>query len=348
MVGFGVGRSRRDRRDWKTRTARRAEPARPTLGMEWFLVGRSRRDRRDWQRQSCGALGQRALPFQAKRTIIFAAGLFAISVWAAEPARLALDLAQEGRHETAAIEFRRLALADPEAAAAAHWLWLAAHEYAQDGDAGQSNRMLDRAEDIAPGALPAPVAWLRAENALAERDWDSASFHFDSLRLKADADDLREFAVRGAAAARLRDRDLAGARQALAQAPGDVAAARQAVERYAGRRDKKPWVGGVLGLVPGLGYVYAGEYANAVRSLILNSLFIWGMAETAEDDQWGLFALVTFGEFTWYSGSIYGGIDAAHRHNQRRLDAAVDGIRGDARLTPDTAQVPLFSLKFVF
>ena len=81
--------------------------------------------------------------------------------------------------------------------------------------------------------------------------------------------------------------------------------------------------GGVLGLVPGLGYAYSGEYANAVRSLILNSLFIWGMVETADDDQWGLFALVTFGEFTWYSGSIYGGIDAAHRDLELRgLQAA--------------------------
>ena len=35
---------------------------------------------------------------------------------------------------------------------------------------------------------------------------------------------------------------------------------------------KKPWLGGVLGLVPGLGYVYSGEYANAARSLILNGL----------------------------------------------------------------------------
>ena len=273
---------------------------------------------------------------------------WAAAATAAEPARLARDLAQEGRHEAAAIEFRRLALADPEAANAARWLWLAAHEYAQDGAREPSNRMLDRAEDVAPGALPAPVAWLRAENALADRDWDAASFHFDSRRLKADSDDLREFAARGAAAARLRDRDPAGARQALAQAPGEVAAARLAVERYAARRDRKLWVGGVLGLVPGLGYAYSGEYANAARSLILNSLFLWGMVETADDDQWGLFALVTFGEFTWYSGSIYGGIDAAHRHNQRRLDTAVDDIRGDRRLAPDLAQVPLFSLKAEF
>ena len=71
-----------------------------------------------------------------------------------------------------------------------------------------------------------------------------------------------------------------------------------------------PWVGGVLGLVPGLGYVYSGEFANGARSLILNGLFIWGMVETAEREQWAAFSVLTFFEFTWYSGSIYGGAEA--------------------------------------
>ena len=100
--------------------------------------------------------------------------------------------------------------------------------------------------------------------------------------------------------------------------------------------------------MPGLGYVYSGEYANAARSLILNGLFLWGMAETADEDLWGAFAVLTFAEFTWYSGSIYGGIDSAHRHNQRRLDSAANELRGEKRLAPDLGQVPLVSLKFDF
>ena len=270
------------------------------------------------------------------------------SAWAAEPAQLALQLDAEGQRDAAAVEFRRLALAETDAEGSARWLWLAAHEYAQAGQWERSNQMLDRAEDAAPQVLSIPVAWLRAENALLEKDWTSAAFHFDSLQLKADADAVREFAARGAAAARLREKDAAGARQALAGAPGDLASARAAIDRYAGRRDKKPWLGGVLGLVPGLGYVYSGEYANAARSIILNSLFIWGMVETADDDQWALFSVLTFAEFTWYSGSIYGGIDAAHRHNERRLDGAVAEIRGERRLQPDFSAVPLVALKFEF
>ena len=147
--------------------------------------------------------------------------LCASATWAAAPARLALDLSAEGRHEPAAIEFRRLALADPDAVQSAGWFWLAAREYAQGAEREQSDKMLDRAEDAAPRELSAPTTWLRAENALAGRDWDSAAFHFDSLRLKADADDLREFAARGAAAAHLRDRDPAAARHAVEQSQGE-------------------------------------------------------------------------------------------------------------------------------
>ena len=207
---------------------------------------------------------------------------------------------------------------------------------------------MDRVEDVAPLALSMATTWLRAENALHHRDWAAAEFHFDSMRLKEPAGGLGAVAARGKAEARLRAGDTAGAAAALAEAPGDVVAARASVARYAGRHHKKPWVGGLLGLLPGLGYAYSGEYANGARSLILNGLFMWGMVETAERDQWAAFSVLTFLEFTWYSGSVYGGVDAAYRHNERRLDEAVRDVRGERRLRPNPAQVPVVTLGFEF
>ncbi|MBN1558006.1 MAG: membrane protein insertion efficiency factor YidD [Lentisphaerae bacterium] len=103
---------------------------------------------------------------------------------------------------------------------------------------------------------------------------------------------------------------------------------------------RSPRLGGILGLVPGLGYAYSGEYANALRSLLLNGIFIWGMVETAGEEQWGGFAVISFFELTWYSGSIYGGIDAAHRFNARQ--------RG-AQAGPDGAGLaPLLALELAF
>ena len=257
---------------------------------------------------------------------------------------LALALGREGQHRLAALEYRRLALATNEALAAGRWPWLAAHEYAQEKAWDLSGPMLDRAEDHAPDDLAGPVAWLRAEQALAERDWATAAFYFESLHGAAGREDplWRDFAARGAAAACLRAGRLDAARAA---APDE---ARAAIDGYAARRDKKPWLGGCLGLVPGLGYLYAGETGNAIRSLLLNGIFLWGMVETAEEDLWGPFAVLAFAEFTWYSGSIYGGLDAVHRQNAGRLDAAVEAVRGERRPRVRTDTIPLFSLGFEF
>jgi hypothetical protein len=266
-----------------------------------------------------------------------------------EPETLALRLGAEGRRRDAAVEYRRLALSEGEAVRAGGWYWFAANEYSQGGDVDLSEKMLDRAEDLAPFALGMPTTWLRAENAMRERNWPSAAFHFESLERRAGDDAMREFAARGAAAAYLRDRDPASARTALRTVPeGAAGEARAAIDRWAGGKDKKPWVGGVLGLVPGLGYAYSGEYANALRSLILNGLFIWGMAEAAEEEQWGIFAVVAFGEITWYTGSIYGGTDAAHRHNRRRLENAASEVRGARRPQVDLSGIPLATLRFEF
>ncbi len=101
-------------------------------------------------------------------------------------------------------------------------------------------------------------------------------------------------------------------------------------------------------MVPGLGYAYSGEWGNMVRSMILNGLFIWAMTETAIDDEWALFGVCTFFELTWYTGSIYGGIDAAHRHNAARLDGAVRAVQGDGGADVETGALPVVKLKFRF
>jgi hypothetical protein len=116
------------------------------------------------------------------------------------------------------------------------------------------------------------------------------------------------------------------------------------VDRYARRRDRVPWLGGVLGLIPGLGHAYSGEYANAARCLLLNGLFLYGMAHTAQREEWGAFAAIGFFELTWYTGSIYGGVDAAERHNRDALNACLDDVGGGAGFSPDLTRIPLVSL----
>lgn len=257
--------------------------------------------------------------------------------------RLAKDLNNEGDHAGAAIEYHRLALQTPGPAARAVYYWSAAHAWWRADEPVRAERLLDRSED-AQGGYSAEIALLRGEAAALDRRPAEAAFFFESAA-SALAGDAAVYARRRLAVALLQAGDATAARRAV-QPEGPEAS--RIIEDYASGRDKRPALGGWLGLVPGLGYAYAGEYANAVRSLILNGLFIWGMVETAEDEEWGAFAAITFFEITWYSGSIYGGIDASHRHNRRRLDRAAGELTAGFGLQPDPDALPALRLRYRF
>jgi len=260
---------------------------------------------------------------------------------------LARELAEQGDPSGAAVEYRRLALREQHPLRQGGWRWMAAWEYWHAGRLEQAEALLDRVEAEAPTWMT-PTLLLRAEIARSERKPAEAAFYFDSFAAATEAADARAYARRAAIAARLEGRDAAGARAALADWPDAPTSVAEAVENYVAGRDKNPQIGGWLGLVPGLGYAYANEYANAARSLILNGLFLYGMHETAQDEQWGAFAVIAFFEFTWYSGSVYGGLDASHRYNRRRADDAAATVRGGAAWRPDESALPTLSLLFTF
>ena len=57
---------------------------------------------------------------------------------------------------------------------------------------------------------------------------------------------------------------------------------------------------------------------------------------------------ITFFEITWYTGSIYGGIDGAYRYNRNRLNDCLEAIDGKSGFFQDLKQIPIVSLKFEF
>jgi hypothetical protein len=270
---------------------------------------------------------------------------------AGEPAapalQLAVGLADDGDHAGAAVEFRRLALDSSRASGRGGYYWAAGYEYFKCSKYESVDKMLNRAEDE-QAELKVPSLLLRGEAARASKQWPDAAFYYQTVLGGKASDDEKTMAARRLAATKLAQKDVAAARDALNKSPSKSDEGSAALEDYAARHDKKPMVGGLLGMIPGFGYFYSGEYANGLRSIILNGLFIYGMLDTADEDQWGAFAVITFFEFTWYSGSIYGGIDAAHRFNRNRLDSAVGAINGDAGFEPDYKQLPTLVLQFRF
>lgn len=260
---------------------------------------------------------------------------------------VALELVNEGDHAGAAVEFRRAALESETAPAKGGYFWASAYEYRRAENLQTSDRMLDRAED-ADTSLSGRALLLRGENAMDRKHWTESSFYFEGVLNGQEPDEAKTYAARKLAVSRLRLKDYAAAEAALAKSPAPEDAGLRAIAAYRDGRDRRPGVGGALGMIPGFGYFYAGEWANGFRSLILNSLFIFGMVNTAENEQWGAFAVITFFEFTWYSGSIYGGMDATQRFNRKRLDASVDEIVGEASFEPDYSALPSVTLRFEF
>ena len=258
---------------------------------------------------------------------------------------LAASLYESGDYARSALEYRRLAAdLEPSDPALSGIFLAAADAYRAEGSWDRMERMLDHAQDAgAPAA--APLLLLRIEQAEGVRDWLSAADYAEEMAAAVDDGRISAWSRGAAASDYLRAGDAASARGAVA---GD-AEREAAIDRYLAGHDKSPRIGGLLGIVPGLGYAYSGEWGNMFRSIFLNGIFGWAMYECAAREEWGLFAITTFFEMTWYTGSIYGGIDAAHRYNRDRLDNAVRELRGDdaPRLGRD-ARLEVFSLRISF
>ncbi len=264
--------------------------------------------------------------------------------------KLASELLAEQDYTLAAVEFRRFAMESPKPASQSSAYLYAGYAYLMNHSYVSAGEMLDRAESTdASSAYSAELILLNAENARMANDTDTALYFYDALTAESDQSAFQTFSLRRSAAIHLARGDPGAAQQNLERSPVDESRSLQALETYANGKEKSPLAGGLWGLIPGAGYWYSGEIANGFRSLILNSLFIYGMVDTAQDDQWGAFAIISFFELTWYSGSIYGGVDAAHRYNRDRLDSAVHAIESDMTYRPDPSLVmPLFKINIQF
>lgn len=259
---------------------------------------------------------------------------------------LAETLSRDGQHAAAALEFRRSALAATSETSRASFYWSAAYEYGKAGELALAEKMLNLAENSNP-LMATEALLLRGENAMAGGAWPEAEFYYQGLT-QGTNQPVRRLASRQLAITRLRQHNPEGAREALLAAGGDETPALHSLDTYRKGADKSPRIGGLLGLIPGLGYAYSGEYANMARSMILNGIFLFGVIKTARDDEWGACTAISFFEITWYSGSIYGGVDAAYRYNQTRLNRCCDDITGKGRMEPDYTRLPILTLQYQF
>ena len=87
------------------------------------------------------------------------------------------------------------------------------------------------------------------------------------------------------------------------------------IHGIAALKNKKPYVAGLLGLVPGGGYFYAGQNTTGITSLVLTGLLGYASYTSFKTKNHGVGILAGVFTLTFYSGSITGGINAIKRQN---------------------------------
>lgn len=259
--------------------------------------------------------------------------------------QMALILANENDHEQSAIEFRRLAAFVTEKNIKAAYYYAAAYEYWKSEKYYLSQKMLDNCETVSFDLTPY-VRLLRAECSIAQKQFEESLFYLEGICLNEMDQRFQDTIRTRLTHAHIILKQYENARNIIDSLHCQKHEAIDAFNHYINGKDKKAWVGGFLGLIPGLGYAYSKEYANALRSLIMNSLFIYGQIDCARNEQWGFFAVISFFELTWYSGSIYGGIDAAHRYNNNRLKDFLEVIYNNNELILNYKRLPSISFQY--
>jgi TolA-binding protein len=89
---------------------------------------------------------------------------------------------------------------------------------------------------------------------------------------------------------------------------------------------KSPTLAGLMStVVPGTGHFYAGRYRDGTVALLLNAAFLAAGVQAASTGHEAAAGLLLFFEAAWYSGAIYGAVNAAHKYN---LDAENRWLQG--------------------
>jgi len=259
--------------------------------------------------------------------------------------QMALILANEHNHEQSAIEFRRLTKFITDENVKAAYYFAAAYEYWKCENYILSQKMLDLCETESFDLIPY-VRLLRAECSIAQKQFEESLFYLEGISLNEHDHNFQDIIRARLAHSNIVLKRYENANKNICKFIRQKKESIDAYNRYINKKNKKPLVGGLLGLIPGLGYAYSTEYANALRSLLMNSIFLYGQTDCARHEQWGFFAVISFFELTWYSGSVYGGIDSAHRYNKNRLQDCLDVIYNKKELSLNYKRLPSISFHY--
>lgn len=87
---------------------------------------------------------------------------------------------------------------------------------------------------------------------------------------------------------------------------------------------KNPVLAGIFAVIPGAGFLYTGRFHDAAAAFIINTGLGLAAWKAFDQDNPALGGVITLVGSGFYSGSIYGSISAAHKHNHRLKTRILD------------------------
>jgi outer membrane protein assembly factor BamD (BamD/ComL family) len=90
---------------------------------------------------------------------------------------------------------------------------------------------------------------------------------------------------------------------------------------------KSPALAGLMSaVIPGTGHFYTGRFRDGTIALLLNAAFLTAGIEAVSAGNEAAAGLLLFFEAAWYSGAIYGAVNAAHKHNRDLEERWLQGL----------------------
>jgi putative membrane protein insertion efficiency factor len=105
-----------------------------------------------------------------------------------------------------------------------------------------------------------------------------------------------------------------------------------AIHNYTKSKIKNANLAGILSIIPGAGYAYAGNRQTAISALVINSMLSYATYTSFKTKNYGIGILTSIFNLSFYLGSISGASKSAKRHNESQIKKTINKLEFNSQL----------------
>lgn len=97
-------------------------------------------------------------------------------------------------------------------------------------------------------------------------------------------------------------------------------------------KQKSPTLAGIISIVPGAGYAYAGHKQTALSAFLVNGLLAYATYTSVKNENYGMGILTGVFNASFYIGNIFGASNSAKRFNEQQKKSIINKIEFNSNL----------------